>query len=222
MWQSNFLQSRLCEKHHLKRKRVGKREHTRHNSFKYSRQGSCQQMILFVHFVYFHGHMISLFFSLQVLLILCMAVSGKDLVPGAHNTYMLQRDNFQWAKLSLFMFSNCILSLSMAVHPLPLQKVCAKTHSLWYELPVTTQRSLIPHWYFSQVCDNIQCPTRHCHDCLAFVAFQTCQRYNKAPVWEGSENRAFLSGVEPEGNICCFTKIEKICSHTAPMESGRF
>lgn len=100
---------------------------------------------------------------------------------------MLQWDHFQWAKLSLFMFSNCILSLSMAVHRLPLQKVCAKTHSLWYELPVTTQRSLIPHWYFSQVCDNIQCPTRHCHDCLAFVPFQTCQRYNKAPVWEGSE-----------------------------------
>lgn len=61
-WQSNFLQSRLCEKHHLKRKRVGKREYTRHNSFKYSRQGGFQQIMLFVHFVYFHCHMISLFY----------------------------------------------------------------------------------------------------------------------------------------------------------------
>lgn len=53
MWQSNFLLSRLCEKHHLKRKRGEKRGYTRHNSFNYSCQGDCQQMILFVNFVYF-------------------------------------------------------------------------------------------------------------------------------------------------------------------------
>lgn len=58
MWQSNFLLSRLCEKHHLKRKRGEKRGYTRHSSFNYSCQRDCQRMILFVHFFLFHGHMV--------------------------------------------------------------------------------------------------------------------------------------------------------------------
>lgn len=154
MWQSNFLRSRLCEKHHLKRKRVGKREHTRHNSFKYSRQGGCQQIILFVHFVYFHGHMISLFFSLQVLLILCMArkmtVSGKDLVPGTWciqtltccNGIIFNQQNSVYACF-LTVFCRCSWqSILYLCRKFVLKHTVSNMNSLWQHKG---------HWYFSQV-----------------------------------------------------------------------
>lgn len=53
-WQTNFLQSRLCEKHHLKRKRVGKRECSTHNSFRYSSQGAVNKLycLCILYFLY--------------------------------------------------------------------------------------------------------------------------------------------------------------------------
>ena len=65
-----------CEKHNLKKKERKKRQYTSHNSFNYSFQGNCQQMLFFVCFVCFRLN------CSKARLLLCMnretKISGGD------------------------------------------------------------------------------------------------------------------------------------------------
>lgn len=125
---------------------------------------------------------------------------------------------FAWPKI--YMYTYIFLLMLLTVHPLQMylgRKFVLKHPACGYKLPMTAQRSLIPHWCFSLVSDDTQS-----------LRFSTCQTTSSWLFRLGRSQRynIFCQGWKQRAAYVVILNIltnRDLESHdTVFMESGRF